>query len=223
MTLKALKREILGKKVKQLRATDSIPASIFGAQRNPSLSVTLNRKEFREAFKECGYSKIITVEVEGEDKPIKAVFKELQTESVKNAILHVSLMQVQMDKKITAEIPLKFVGVSLAVKNNLGLLITSQNTIHVSCLPDDLPSEIEIDVAVLNNVGDTILLNQVVLPKGVEVGHGTAKDAALAYISAPQKIEEETAVAATTDAAAAAPAEGDAAATTAAAKPAAKK
>jgi len=224
MTLKALKREILGKQVKHLRAKDVIPASIYGAQKNSSINLTLDKKEFREIFKQSGYSKLFDLEIEGESKPIKAIFKEIQTEAVRNDILHVSMFQIQMDKKITAEIPVKFFGLSMAVKNNLGLLVTPLSKVHLSCLPADLPGEIEIDISVLNNVGDTITLNKIKLPEGAEVGHGTPKDAVLAYISAPQKIEEE-AVVATTDAASAAPtaAEGDAAKTDAAAKPEAKK
>ena len=211
MTLKAQKREIAGKKVKTLREKDLIPASIYGAQRNPSLNLMLTRKDLMSSIKTNGYSKVFEVEVEGESKPVNVVFKEIQTDPVSGFVVHVSLHQIEMDKKITAEIPVIFSGISMAVKNNLGLLITSLDKISVSCLPKDLPSHIEVDVGTLNDVGDVIPLDKIKLPAGVEVGHGTPHDAVLAYISAPQKIEEETPVA-TTAVEGAEGAEGEAAA-----------
>jgi large subunit ribosomal protein L25 len=207
MTLNALKRDVVGKQVKKLRGGDLTPASLYGSSRNPSISLSVKIKELREVYKACGHSKIFDVQVEGEAKPVKAVFKEIQVDPLKGLVIHASLHQIEMDKKITAEIPLIFSGVSLAVKNNLGLLVTSLSSINVSCLPADLPSQIEIDISSLNDVGDTILLDRIKLPNGVEVGHGTSKDAVIAYISAPQKIEVEATPTETTDAAAAAPGE----------------
>lgn len=199
MALKAQKREIAGKKVKTLRVKDLIPASLYGAQRSPSINLMISKKDLMKTIKDNGYSKVFELEVEGESKPVNVVFKEIQTNSVTGFVIHTSLHQVEMDKKITAEIPVIFEGVSMAVKNNLGLLITSLDKISVSCLPKDLPEHITVDVGTLNNVGDVISLDKIKLPAGVEVGHGTPHDAVLIYISAPQKIEEEVAVATTTE------------------------
>ena len=199
MTLKAQKRDIAGKKVKTLRVKDLIPASIYGAQRNPSLNLMLIKKDLMNCIKENGYSKFFEVQVEGESKPVNAVFKEIQKDPVSGFVVHVSLHQIEMNTKITAEIPVVFTGISLAVKNNLGLLITSLDQISVSCLPKDLPSQITVDIGSLNDVGDVISLDKIKLPEGVEVGHGTPHDAVLAYISAPQKIEEEAPVATTVE------------------------
>jgi large subunit ribosomal protein L25 len=197
MALKVQKREIAGKKVKTLREKDLVPASLYGAQRNPSLNLMLNKKDLLKSLKENGYSKVFEIEVEGESKPVNVVFKEIQKDPVSGFVIHVSFHQIEMDKKITAEIPVIFSGVSMAVKNNLGLLITSLNKISVSCLPKDLPGHIEVDIGSLNDVGDVISLDKIKLPEGVEVGHGTPHDAVLIYISAPQKIEEEVPAATT--------------------------
>jgi len=191
MELLAKKREIQGKKVKTLRTQKQIPASLYGRQRSPSLSIVVDEKSLLAAIKECGYSKVLDLNVEGESKPVNVVFKEIQTDAVRGNVIHVSFHQIEMDKEITAEIPVNYNGISLAVKNNLGLLVTSLNSIYVTCLPKDLPSSIEVDISKLDNVGDIISLDKITLPARVGVGHGTPKDAVLVYISAPQKIEEE--------------------------------
>ena len=208
MALKAQKREITGKKVKTLRTKAQIPASVYGAGRNPAINVVVDRKELLTAIKENGYSKVFELQIEGESKPVNVVFKELQTDAVRGEMVHASFHQIAMDKKITAEIPVNFNGLSMAVKNNLGLLVTALDKINVSCLPGDLPSSIEIDISKLDNVGDVISLDKITLPKGVEVGHGTPHDAVLIYISAPQKIEEEKAATTTVEGAPVEGAEG---------------
>jgi len=197
MALKAQKREVTGKQVKTLRTKDLIPASIYGSDRKPSLNLMVNRKALTDAVKEYGYSKVFELDVEGESKPVNVVFKELQIDPVKGNLIHASLHQIRMDQKITAEIPVIFNGISLAVKNNLGLMVTALDEISVTCLPKDLPGSIEVDISSLDNVGDVISLDKIKLPSGVEVGHGTPHDAVLVYISAPQKIEEEVPAATT--------------------------
>jgi len=195
MSLSAQKREITGKKVKRLRLDSQIPASLYGATRNPSISLTLAKKELLSAIKEFGYSKVLELKVEGEAKPVNVVFKEIQTDPVYGGLVHVSLHQIEMDKEITADIPLILSGISLAVKNNLGLLVTPLDKISVACLPSALPSSIEVSISNLNDVGDVLSVDKITLPAGVKIGHGTPHDAVIAYISAPQKIEEVVEVA----------------------------
>jgi hypothetical protein len=118
----------------------------------------------------------------------------------------------------------------MAVKNNLGLLVTPESSVTVTCLPEKLPSEYVIDIGKLDNVGDSIFLKDVALGDGVALIGVHAKELIIAAIASPQKsVEEEEAAAAPAavegeavegEAAegAAAPAEGDAAAKGAPAK-----
>lgn len=192
MILKAQTRDVVGKQVKTLRAQKMVPASVYGPNL-PTRNLTVNEKELRSLFRDSGYSKLFDLEIAAE-KPIKALLKEVQVDHMKGGLIHVSIYAVDMAKTITTSIPVRFEGVSLAVKNNLGLLVTAITNVMVSCLPDKLPKEIVVDINKLDNVGDAIFLKDLNLPAGVNlISH--AKEAVVASIASPQKsIEEETPV-----------------------------
>ncbi|HOY46147.1 MAG TPA: 50S ribosomal protein L25 [Candidatus Dojkabacteria bacterium] len=209
MVLKAQSREVVGKKVKNLRAQNMVPASVYGPKQ-PSLNIALPKLDFIKLYKEVGYSNLFELEMP-DGKKFNALLKEVQFDYLGNEVIHVSIYKVDMEQKIVTNIPLTFTGVSLAIKNNLGLLVTPVSTVEITCLPGKIPSELVVDISKLDNVGDNIFLKDIDLGEGVELVGTHAKDIVIASIAAPQKtIEEETPAAATTEAAAegeAAPAE----------------
>jgi large subunit ribosomal protein L25 len=193
MKIKLNKREVVGKKAKNLRAQNMVPANIYGPSRE-SVNVSIVPKEFRQAFQEAGYNRLVDAEIEGEAKNVKVLFKEVQMDPVKDTPIHVSFYQVDMNKPINTSVPVVIEGVSPAVKNNLGLLVNPFDALKIACLPSDIPEKFVIDVNKLENVGDSVHINDLVLPEGVKWDSGVDERAAVAYIAAPQKtIEEEEA------------------------------
>jgi large subunit ribosomal protein L25 len=65
-------------------------------------------------------------------------------------------------------VPLHFVGTAVGVKPEGGALDTVLTELEVSCAPDNIPESIEIDVTNLH-IGDALHVNELKLPKGVEV------------------------------------------------------
>jgi len=201
MVLKAQSREVVGKKVKNLRAQNMVPASVYGPKQ-PSLNIALPKLDFIKLYKEVGYSNLFELEMP-DGKKFNALLKEVQFDYLGNEVIHVSIYKVDMEQKIVTNIPLTFTGVSLAIKNNLGLLVTPVSTVEITCLPGNIPSELVVDISKLDNVGDNIFLKDIELGEGVELVGTHAKEIVIASIAAPQKtIEEETPAAATTEAAA---------------------
>jgi large subunit ribosomal protein L25 len=189
MLIKASKRDLTGKKVKQLRREKKLPAVLYGPNRE-STNITIDPLEFYRLFKDVGYSKLFDLDLEG-DK-VKVLVKDLQKDILTESFIHVDLYQVNMKKEITAEIPLHFSGESFAVKNNLGLLVTPLQSIDVTCLPGDLPAFLEISIDQLSEIGDSISAGDIKLPEGVELANDVSPDSPVVYIAAPQKtIEEE--------------------------------
>lgn len=204
MLLKAQLREVVGKKVKKLREQKMTPGSVYGPTQKLTKNIVLNTKELRDLYLKVGYSALFDLEIEGE-KSIKVLFKEVQIDYLKRKILHAAIYAVDMAKPIVTTVPVHFTGTSLAVKNNLGLLVTPMSVIPVRCLPDDIPLEVLIDVNKLDNVGDSIFLKDIKLPAGVIPVGAHIMEQMVASIASPQKTVEE-------EAAEAAPAEGEAAA-----------
>jgi len=196
MEIKATKREITGKKVKNLRKEGLVPAAVYGPSRE-STNIQLFKSDLIRVFKELGYSKFVDLDIAGESK-VKALIKEIQIHPVSYEVKGASFYQVDEKRKITVEVPLKMIGEAPAVKQNLGFLIDQLDTIALHCFPKDLPSELVVDVSNLNNPGDAVTVGSVKLPENVELDSSMDPTTAIAYIGTAQKEEEVKAVVAET-------------------------
>jgi large subunit ribosomal protein L25 len=131
---------------------------------------------------------------------------------------HVDFQRVQKNKKLHMKVPLHFVNAekSPGVKDQGGVVSHVVNEIDITCLPDDLPQFVEVDLGNLA-VGNSIHARDLKLPNGVELSLGKAENPVVATVVVPQLITEEEEVAAVVSAAevptteqAAAPKEGEA-------------
>lgn len=153
MELTVQKREILGKKIKSLRRDGLIPAELYGhGFENIHLSVPA--KDFSKIFKEAGESTIINLIVGNGKFPV--LVHDVGFDSLNDKINHIDFYAVRMDEKITAAVPLEFVGEAPAVKEKGGVLIKAVKEIEVETLPADLPHNIAVDVASLSDIGSVI-------------------------------------------------------------------
>ena len=192
MKIQAAKREKTGHKAKGLLDEKIIPAVIYGPKRK-STNIEVPFKDFHTAFNEVHYSKILDIELPGEKKESKALIREVQTDPLTDEVIHASFLELDLAKPITVEVPIVTKGVSKAVKDNIGFLMTPLNSITLKCLPENLPSEVTIDISALNEIGDSIMLNEIKLPEGVQIAMESIESVTLAFIAPPQKeiVEEE--------------------------------
>lgn len=187
LVLKAKKRKTKGKKVKRLREKKFIPGILYGHDvQNIILQVPYN--DFEKIYQEAGGSKIISLVIDGE--PHQALIHDVELEPLTQNYQHVDFYQIKMTEKITAEVPLHFVGESKAVEEQDGILVKNFDTLEVSCLPVDLPSHLEVDISVLENIDDSIHIKDLKLPEGVEVLKDSEETIATV---APPRTEEELA------------------------------
>jgi large subunit ribosomal protein L25 len=188
MKLQANKREITGKKVKNLRSEGLTPASVFGPTKK-SENIQVDKKDFIKLFRTVGFNKFFDLEISGE-KPVKVLVKEIQKHPVNDNLISVGFYQVDENRKITVDVPVTFVGESPAVKMNLGFLIHQMDDIAVHCFPKDLPTGFDIDVSTLENPGDAVTVGDVKLPENVELDSSMDETSAIVYIGTAQKEEE---------------------------------
>jgi large subunit ribosomal protein L25 len=188
MEITVKKREQKRKQTKTLLKKGVLPGVIYGPKRK-SLDIQFDQKTFMKVFDKAGYSKVINVSVEGEKKVVKVLVREVQYHPVSDKPIHVSLFELDWEKPITAEIPVSLIGTSKAVQEKIGILLTPVDTIHVRCLPDDLPQEIQVDISTLEKIGDAISVGDLKLSKGVTLASEVASTTTVAYIAAPQKEE----------------------------------
>lgn len=186
MKLKAEKRSIKGKKVKQLRNEGKIPAAIYGPKRD-SLDIVIDPQEAKKAFRKVGYNQIFDLEISGE-KPVKVLFKEIQMNILTDEYIHASLYEMDMNKRIVVEIPVVVEGQSKAVKSGIGFLVTPIESLAVVCLPSDIPESLVIDISSLKDINDSISVSEISLPENVEWEASISEESVLARIVPPQKV-----------------------------------
>lgn len=152
--LRADAREVSGKEfAKKLRKQGKIPGIFYSRGEAPVPIILDERDSMKILAAESG---LIEFQI-GKKKKRKVIIKEIQTDPVKQSLVHIDVMGVHLEEKITVEVPISFIGEAIGVKLQGGILHQYFREIEVECLPLDIPEPIEIDVTNLN-IGDSILL-----------------------------------------------------------------
>lgn len=167
ITLAASKRDITGRKVDALRESGIIPASIYG-RGIPSVTIQVNAKEFDQVFKEAGETGVVMLQV-GEEKGRPTLIKDRQINPTTRELLHIDFYQVNLKEAIKTAIPVVAVGEAVAVRDNLGLLMSPQSTLEIEALPTDIPENVEVDITNLSEVGNQITVADISVPSEVTV------------------------------------------------------
>jgi len=193
MDLSVKKRNILGKKVRALRKEGFIPAELYG-HGLPNAHLSMTAKDFNKIFKQAGSTSVITLVMDKEKKT--AMVHEIGRDSVSGEIIHVDFHQVRMDEKVTAKVPLEFVGEAPAVKEKGAVINKSMSEIEVEAFPQDLPRSISVDLSVLTDIDQSIYVKDLAKLKGVKFLIG--EEFAVASAT-PPKVEEVVAPVETVD------------------------
>ena len=181
--LNAQLRTVMGSKVKNIRLDGFIPAVLYGKGQEP-IALQVPNKDFNKAFKAAGESTLIYVSADGQTYP--TIIHDIARHPASDAIIHADFYKVNLSEKIKTNVPIVFVGESLAVKEG-GILIRNVNELEVEALPQDLPHEISIDISILGAFGNQVLIKDVKLGSKVEI-HGNPEEI-IATVQAP--ISEE--------------------------------
>jgi large subunit ribosomal protein L25 len=187
-TLNAQARTDLGKGAsRRLRHAANIPAVVYGGGKAAE-SVTILAKEIAKLFEnEAAYSHVIELNVDGAKQNV--IVKAMQRHPSKQFIMHADFVRVVAGQKLTAIVPVHFIGEEAPIKKG-GEISHVVNEIEVTCLPKDLPEFIEVDLANAE-IGAIIHLSDLKAPKGVEfvaLAHGD--DKAVANVHAPRVAPE---------------------------------
>lgn len=188
MKFQAKLRERIGKESKKLQKEGLIPAVLYGKGiENVNLSV--DAKEFAKIYKIAGENTLLELQIENDSaKDRNVLVHDVSVDPVNDSITHVDFYQVDMKKKVTANIPLVFEGESNAVKVEAGVLVKNLHEVEVSALPKDLPHEIKVDLSLLASFDDVISIKDLKLPQGVDIE--MHQDEVIASVARPRSQEE---------------------------------
>ncbi|TXG93091.1 MAG: 50S ribosomal protein L25/general stress protein Ctc [Rhodocyclaceae bacterium] len=157
---------------RRLRRAGRVPAIVYGgAEAAQAIDLDMNTV-LLNLRKEAFHASVLTLDIEGKKESV--LLRDSQMHPYRAIVLHVDFQRVDASKKLHQKVPLHFVNADIApgVKLSGGLVSHAMNEIDVSCLPADLPAFIEVDLKSLN-VGQSIHVKELPLPKGVTVvAHG---------------------------------------------------
>lgn len=139
---------------RQLRSQELVPGVIYGGAQEINFSAPA------KAFKSLVYTPNFQLaEVSLEGKTYRCILKDLQFDKVSDALIHVDLLELVEDKKIVADIPLKFVGAAAGVKAG-GRLVPKMKTLKVKTYPKHLKEQIEVNIDKLE-IGENLRVEDV--------------------------------------------------------------
>jgi len=158
-------REVIGKKVDNLRREGKVPGVLYGhGAKNKNLEI--DQKILKDLLKQGGSSNLIDLELD-KGKPIKVLIQDIQRDVVNGEPIHIDFLQVDMKQKITTDVALEFVGVSKAVKELGGVLLKNITKVTIECLPEFLVDMIEVNIDKLETFEENIKIKDLVVPEGI--------------------------------------------------------
>jgi large subunit ribosomal protein L25 len=188
LELKASRRNLIGKKVKLLRREGKLPAVLYGKEMD-SLSIELDLRDASKLLRGMTSSTLVVVDVDGEK--YTTLVRDRQRDVLKGNYTHIDFQAVSLTETVRASVTIILEGESPAIETYDALVVSGIDSLDVEALPNDLPENITVDVSGLAEIGDTLYVRDLVLPKEITVL--TDPEELLVVISAPEQapVEEE--------------------------------
>lgn len=123
-----------------LRNQGKVPCVVYGGEKQVYFSATEN--DLNKLVNTPDVF-LVTFEVEGET--FQAILQDIQFHPVTDRILHVDFLQAFDDKEVTVNIPVRFEGIPVGVRNG-GNLIVRRRSIKTRAIPGNLPDAIELNI-----------------------------------------------------------------------------
>lgn len=199
--LKAEKRKITGKKVKQLRRQGKTPAHLFGPTIKPE-SIEIDTVSLKRLLAEAGHTRLVTLHVAGENAHHTVMVREVQTDNFKGELLHVDFYEVKLTEVIRVQVPLNLVGESAAAKAKGNTLVQELNDLTIECLPAGIPSSLDVDVSPIVTADQMVRVRDIQVPEGVTVLNDAGVVVARIAVEQEEKVEEKPVAEAEAEAAA---------------------
>ncbi|MFL0498550.1 50S ribosomal protein L25/general stress protein Ctc [Priestia megaterium] len=168
---------------RKIRDEGNFPAVVYG-NKTESTPIYLNSADFIKTIREAGRNGVLTLQVDKQKYSV--MLHDIQTDPLKNEIVHADFQVVDMKKEIDTEVSLSLVGEAKGTKEG-GVLQQSLYEISLKGLPQDIPSSIDVDVSELG-INDTITVADIKVDKKLGITHD-AEDT-VASVLPPQQEEE---------------------------------
>lgn len=186
-TLPVEKRDAKSPKAPELRRAGKLPAVVYGAHQEAT-AIAVDARSFAKVLRDAGESSIVTLSGLGEGE-LATLIHEVDLDPLTHLPRHADFYAVTKGEKVEIAVPLTFVGESPAVKAGANL-VKVLHEVEVKADPMNLPHSIEVDTALLVEIGAQIHARELRLPGGVELVTDPEDVVALLQEVVEEKVEE---------------------------------
>lgn len=187
LTLSAEARDRAGKGASRaLRREGRVPAVIYGNKEEP-VSIHIEEKFLNKQLSTGHFmNTVVMLDIGG--KTVRTLPKDVAFHPVTDRPLHVDFLRISEHAKVHVEVPVHFTDeeTSPGIKRG-GVLNIVRHELELVCDAAEIPDQVDISLAGFD-VGDSIHISAVKLPKGVESAI-TDRDFTIATIVAPSALK----------------------------------
>jgi large subunit ribosomal protein L25 len=189
--IEAVARPEVGKgPSRALRRKGLIPAVIYGPKMQNAEHIAVDPRAIIRIL-HSGENVLVDLKIRDNDSERShlVMLKAYDVHPVKEQIRHADFLEISLEEAIRVEVPLVFTGKPVGVERG-GILSPQLRTLEISCLPEKIPHEIEVDCSALD-IGDTLHVSDLKLPPYIEVVEDP--DTAVVTVAGVEMEEEEAA------------------------------
>lgn len=151
----------------RVRRAGRVPGVVYG-RKSEAIAVSMDSHELRMLLRLASRGNVmLDLKIPGESAEVKAIFREIQTDPVKDWPIHCDFQRISLTEKIHVRVRVHATGLADGVKNFGGILDHHLREIDIRCLPTDVPDVINVDVTHLG-IGDSVRAKDISFP-GVEI------------------------------------------------------
>ena len=165
-----------------------IPGIIYGKGTEPK-KIAFDNKALQKLMHSKGfYTKILNIEVDG--KKEKVLPKALQYHPVTDKLIHLDLLKIQENTKVTVEVPVEFLNqdVCPGLKKG-GVLNIVRRSVELICNANKIPEKLIADLE-KSEIGDAIKISNISVEEGIKTTISD-RDFVIATVAPPTVEVEE--------------------------------
>jgi len=157
-------RELVGKKVGRLRRAGIVPVHLYGPGMEPR-ALQCQASRLIQVLATAGGATPIQITIQGESGNHLAFAREIQWDPRRDDLLHVDLLAADVTRPVTAQVPIVLTGESAGARNIGGTVMHQLRTVDIQALPLEMPSQIEVDISVMEEADSVIRVSDLDVPE----------------------------------------------------------
>jgi large subunit ribosomal protein L25 len=175
----------------QLRQSGYAPAILYGGKMEP-IALAMDEKTLtRDLLQLHGHNAVLSLDIEGDKSKEKhyVLIKDIQTDPIKDTVLHVDFLAIELEKEIIMEVPIAYTGTATGVEMG-GILNIMAYTVKIKGLPLDILDEITVDITPLELGGKGVTCGDLSIPENVTLEEELDR-VCVSVIAPKAEVEEE--------------------------------